>query len=382
MTRLGEAEWATALLCRAAEAARAAAGRVEPNPLVGAIALENGEPVGQGIHEYWGGPHAEENALLDARRQGRKPDAMVVTLEPCSSKGGNKKRGPCTQLLLDAGIRELVLGSLDPDPRHAGAGIEQLRAAGVLVHGPFEIPQVQNLLRRFHCGLSRKRPWVVLKWAMTLDGKTGTRTGSSRWISGKPARVWAHQMRAECDAVMVGPGTLVADDPELTVRHVEGPQALRIALDPEGLLTPEYRLLQSLDKAPLLVLRGEDGASSLPSEVEQEFLPTLASAVGSHRTLDMGAALELLWKRGIRRLLVEGGGGLAAQLVEAGLFDAVAVVVAPKLAGGRWARTGLAGLGVADMAESLPLEDLRCGQLGEDLLLEAFRHEDEAEAGA
>jgi diaminohydroxyphosphoribosylaminopyrimidine deaminase/5-amino-6-(5-phosphoribosylamino)uracil reductase len=367
-----DADW-VALLEQAVELANKSLGDVEPNPLVGALALQEGRVVGWGRHESWGGAHAEENALAHAKDRGAQPDTIVVTLEPCSSQGEGKKRPPCTQLLIDRGVRRVVIGALDPDPRHQGRAIQVLREAGLEVLGPFESPSLQEVLTRFRAGLELQRPWTVLKWAMTLDGKTGTRIGSSRWISGAAALDWAHRLRSHVDAVLVGIGTVIADDPLLNVRRVPGEDPLRVVVDPEGMLRPEHRLVQTREDAPLLVALGENAPDELPADVERVRLPVEPSPDSQHSRIVLEQLLRALFERGVRRLLVEGGGGLAADFVEQGLFDAVECVVAPKLCGGRNARTPVRGLGALEMSDSVPLVDLRTESLGDCMLLRALR---------
>ena len=180
------------LLDRAADLADRGRGEVEPNPRVGALAILDGKVVGEGWHQYWGGPHAEEKAIGAARDAGHEVDTVVVTLEPCSSAGPDKKRPSCTNLLTEVGVRRVCVGCLDPDPRHQGRGLDLLREAGIQVDGPRPTDRLDRLLVRFRRWLSSPRPWVLAKWAMTLDGKTATHTRHARWISGEAALVRAH----------------------------------------------------------------------------------------------------------------------------------------------------------------------------------------------
>ncbi|MCA8951733.1 MAG: bifunctional diaminohydroxyphosphoribosylaminopyrimidine deaminase/5-amino-6-(5-phosphoribosylamino)uracil reductase RibD, partial [Planctomycetes bacterium] len=223
-----------ALMAEALELAQRGRFHVEPNPRVGCLLLEDGEIVGRGWHEFYGGRHAEAMALDDARARGRQPDTAVVTLEPCSSAMGEdgKKTPPCAQALVAAGIRRVVIGSTDPNPRHRRAGIAVLEQAGVEVQDGVLASQCDDALELFRKSLALARPWILCKWAMTLDGKTAAPTGEARWISGPEARRRTHELRARCSGVMVGFRTAQIDDPELTVRHVEGAQPIRIVVDP------------------------------------------------------------------------------------------------------------------------------------------------------
>ncbi|MFM1871234.1 MAG: hypothetical protein RL398_656, partial [Planctomycetota bacterium] len=236
-----------ALMLEAIELAQRGRGEVEPNPRVGCILLQGGVPVAQGWHEYFGGRHAEAMALDEARAKGAKPDTAVVTLEPCSTPKGQdgKKTPPCAQALVDAGLKTVVIGALDPDPRHRRHGIEVLEQAGIEVIDGVHATRCDAINRPFQKALKQKRPWTLCKWAMTLDGKTAAPTGEARWISGAEARRRTHELRARCCGVMVGFRTAQIDDPELTVRHVEGKQPIRIVVDPLGEIDDDSNLVRT-----------------------------------------------------------------------------------------------------------------------------------------
>lgn len=368
---------AVSLLGRAAQLAERGRGEVEPNPRVGALALAGDRVVGAGWHAHYGGPHAEENALEDAAKNGARPDGIVVTLEPCSSADGGKKRRPCTELLLEAGIRRVIVGREDPDPRHGGRGLAELGGRGVRVEGPFELASLDTVLARFRLALALERPWVLAKWAMTLDGKTATVTGSSQWISGPAARDYAHELRARSEAVMVGMGTVLQDDPELTVRRVAGAHPLRVVVDPEAGLPGASRLIATVELAPVLVLARQDAEPGRIRRLESSGVEVLRIAAapagsGGARRIDLPAALSALRARGVRRLLVEGGGKLVWDLLAAGCLDQVAALIAPKIAGGRTAATPVMGAGIRSMGESLELDETYHKELGENLLMGGF----------
>ncbi len=351
---------------------------VEPNPLVGAIALDAHGVVAEGFHARYGGPHAEEVALERCLVQGRSPETLVVTLEPCSSVGAGKRRPPCTELICMAGVQRVVVGVLDPDPRHAGRGLELLREAGVEVLGPLPTPGLEALLTRFRQALERRRPWVLAKWAMTLDGKTATQSGSSRWISGEAALDWAHELRATADAVLVGFGTALTDDPELTVRRVTGKDPLRVVLDAEALLPPHAKLLRDRERGPVLVFVGAEADAGRVRALEAagakiDLCPFEAVSETGRRRVDLDyVLLRLREEYSVRRILVEGGGATLARFFERGAIDEVATCIAPKLVGGKRAPTPLGGQGIALMSDAVELEDVRTDLLGDCVRMHGF----------
>ena len=350
-------------------------GEVEPNPRVGALALRDGEVVGRGWHRWFGAPHAEVEALADARARGARADTVVVNLEPCSTPAGSegKKTPPCTRALLDAGISRVVIGMRDPDPRHGGRGVAELAAARVEVVEDVLAARCRAINAPFVRALALDRPWTISKWAMTLDGKTAAASGASKWISGEASRRRVHELRSRVDAVVIGARTARVDDPELTLRHVAGKQPVRIVVDPDAELDERSRLVQSLGVAPLWLI-----ASTAADPMRVDRLRALgvtvlavATAGPAHR-LELAEAWRELRRRGLRRVLVEGGGGLAAQLMNARCVDQVQCFIAPKLIGGRASPSPLGGAGRATMAEAWRLEDLEWQACGEDLLMSAF----------
>jgi diaminohydroxyphosphoribosylaminopyrimidine deaminase/5-amino-6-(5-phosphoribosylamino)uracil reductase len=350
-------------------------GEVEPNPRVGAIALQDGAIVGRGCHRYYGGAHAEVEALADAAARGARPDTLVVTLEPCSSRvgEGGKKTPPCIDAIVGARLRTVIVGMRDPDPRHAGRGLEALARSGVAVEEGVLAERCRAINAPFARWLTLDRPWTIAKWAMTLDGKTATETGNSRWISGPESRVKTHELRSRVDAVVVGYRTARIDDPELTVRHVAGKQPVRIVVDPLAELDDDSNLVATARKVPTWLLAGEEVDPLRAGHLTDLGVVVLHVPVrDGPRRLDLAEAWRELRRRGILRVLVEGGGGLVAELMAAGCIDQALCFVAPKAVGGRFAPTPMAGAGKASMEDAWRFSDLHWRSYGDDLAIGAF----------
>lgn len=358
-------------MARALELAERGRATVRPNPMVGCVIVRDDEVVGEGWHERAGEPHAEVHALRQAGGLARGAD-VYVTLEPCSHHG---RTPPCADALIEAGVRRVVIAAGDPDPRVDGAGVERLRAAGIeVVQGVLrEEAEAQN--ERFRTAHRERRPYVLYKTAMTLDGKIATRSGQSRWITGEAARARVQAWRAELDAVAVGVTTVLLDDPRLTVRGGDGQAA--------GRRSPTKVVFDSVARTPetaALFEPGEDGEGARVILVVGESAPAARVAAleargaevltvpGPRGRTGVREALTALYERGLSGLLLEGGGTLAWSFFEARAVDRVAWFVGPKLLGGRGA-SPLGGLGVGRMEDALGLTELRSEFIGQDLLL-------------
>jgi diaminohydroxyphosphoribosylaminopyrimidine deaminase / 5-amino-6-(5-phosphoribosylamino)uracil reductase len=357
------------MMQRALTLARRTRGYTCPNPAVGAVIVHNGTIVGEGYHRACGQPHAEAEALARAGDKARGA-TIYITLEPCDHHG---RTSSCTEAILAAAIKRVVTGAADPNPKVRGKGLTRLRKAGVeVVTGVLE-QECRDLNRDYNHYVSSGMPWVTLKWAMTLDGKIATRTGDSRWVSGEAAQRWAHRLRAQHAAVLVGLGTAMADDPLLTVRHVRGRQPARIVLDSRCELSLESRLVQSAMEVPLWVAVTQQAPEAWRWALVGKGVEVLEIAADSHGHIDIKALLCELGSREVMSVLMEGGSKVLGSFFDAGLWNQASIVIAPKLAGGEKAPSPLGGMGVARMTDIVPLRDAKMQRLGDDWLIEGYK---------
>jgi diaminohydroxyphosphoribosylaminopyrimidine deaminase/5-amino-6-(5-phosphoribosylamino)uracil reductase len=310
------------MMRRALSLAELGWGQVSPNPLVGAVLVTGGEVVGEGAHRMFGGAHAEAEALSSAGARAAR-GTLYVTLEPCTHYG---RTPPCTNAIIGAGVARVVLAARDPNPE-AGGGVEKLRAAGIAVDIGLLEAEASELNAAFFNSFRSDRPWVTLKLAVSLDGAIAGPTRQPGWITGPPARRRVHRMRAGSDAVAVGMGTVLADDPQLTVRDSEQPLVapIRIVFSRKGRLPLSSQLARTAIDAPVLVLTTQ-------ADTDHE-RALRAVGVDVLRAESLSEAMRALRARGIRSLLVEGGAALAASLIEADLVDRVVLFQAPVLLG-------------------------------------------------
>jgi diaminohydroxyphosphoribosylaminopyrimidine deaminase/5-amino-6-(5-phosphoribosylamino)uracil reductase len=363
------------LLRRAIALARKAQFDVEPNPPVGCV-LQRGEDgaVGEGWTAPWGGPHAEIVALRVAGERARGATAYV-SLGPCGVEG---KTPPCADALIQAGVARVVVGVGDPNPAEAGAGLTSLRAAGVVVdvaEGALQ-READELLDRFRRSLAQRRPWIVLKWAMSLDGRTAAARGSGGAISGPKAKRLVHGWRAHADAVAVGIETALVDDPSLTCRLADGlphgrPQPRRVVFDSALRLPLSAAMVQSAAQTPVLVVCGEDADHARRAALETAGCAVLPVPVSSGR-VDLAAALDALHVHGVRRMLVEGGARIHGAFLKAGLADQISAIVAPRILGGANAVPAVEGSGI-DTADAMrELEEVMWRRVGDDLVMRGY----------
>jgi diaminohydroxyphosphoribosylaminopyrimidine deaminase/5-amino-6-(5-phosphoribosylamino)uracil reductase len=332
---------------RALALARRGQGSVEPNPMVGCVIVRSGRVIGEGYHRRYGGPHAEVHALESVRGSARESTAYV-TLEPCCHHG---KTPPCTDALIAAGVRNVVAAVCDPFPRMRGQSVTLLRRAGIdVTMGVCETDAVELMAPYLKLQCSGL-PWVILKWAQSLDGKIATRTGDSRWISGAESRRLVHQLRGRVDAIVVGINTVLADDPELTCRDVPIRRvASRIVIDPHLRIPSASKLVRSARQVPTIVATVPAADAGRRRSLEGAGIEIL-EIPETARGLNLRRLLRALASRGMTNVLVEGGGRTAGALYDAGLADEAFVFVSPRLMGGREAPGPLAGSGPARMAD-------------------------------
>ncbi|MFH2005163.1 MAG: bifunctional diaminohydroxyphosphoribosylaminopyrimidine deaminase/5-amino-6-(5-phosphoribosylamino)uracil reductase RibD [bacterium] len=348
--------------------ARRGEGRTRPNPPVGAVLVRGERVLARGYHARAGEDHAEAAAL--AQVGGRAPGAeLFVTLEPCAHRG---RTPPCTEAILQAGITRVVVGARDPNPRTDGRGIRRLRRAGVEVVVGVLAEPCARMIEGFEMLVRAGRPLVVLKLAATLDGRIAARTGHSRWVTGEPARREVHHLRNRCDAILVGAGTITADNPALTCRIPRGRDPLRVVVSGRLSFPLDARVVTAAappggPTAVVATTRRSDGKRAAALRARGAEVLRLPSRRGR---IDVGALLGELGARGVLSVLVEGGSDVTASFLEGGYVDRIVWFVAPKIVGGVDAIPAVGGRGAPRMDQALRLRELVVRRVGEDLMLD------------
>ena len=349
----------------ALELARAAVGSTRPNPPVGAVVVRDGRIVGEGHTQPTGGDHAEIVALRQAGELARG-STLYVTLEPCSHHG---RTPPCTDAIISAGVSDIHASVVDPNPLVGGGGLEQLRRAGIPVTLGEGSEEAEELIAPHAKFITTGMPLVTTKFAMSLDGKIATRTGDSKWITSEESRRYVHTLRAQSDAIMVGIGTVLADDPQLTARDSDGAplprQPLRVIVDSSGRLPPDAVLLRQPGRTLVFV---SDEAEARQSGLESS-RAELIVAPGNDGRVDLLAMLSELGRRQITSLLVEGGGALLGSLFDERLVDKVIGFIAPVIIGGSTAPSPVSGSGVERIADAMRLNGVRIEHFGDDVAI-------------
>ena len=344
-------------------------GYTSPNPMVGAVVVKNRQVVGRGYHERFGGPHAEVNALNEAG-EGAMGATLYVTLEPCNHTG---KTPPCTERILAAGLRRVVVAMGDPNPGVKGGGIRHLRNAGIQVDEGVLEETARRQNEVFVKYIKTRRPFVILKCAATLDGRIATRTGDARWVSGPESRQFVHQLRHAVDAIMVGVDTVKADDPSLTTRLPDGNgcDPTRIILDTHLSLPLNARVLTQASSADTILITGPDTSASIQDQVRAAGAKILTTPLHNGR-IDMTAAMAALGAEGLASVLIEGGSRVSGSALRAGMVDKILFFYAPKLLGGDDGVPLCRGPGRGRMQDALEVEDLTVHRFGDDVMLEGY----------
>jgi diaminohydroxyphosphoribosylaminopyrimidine deaminase / 5-amino-6-(5-phosphoribosylamino)uracil reductase len=353
---------------RALELAERGRGYVEPNPLVGAVLVRAGQVVGEGWHQKFGQAHAEINALAAAGERA-VGSTLYLTLEPCCHHG---KTPPCTDALLASGVRRVVAAMLDPFPQVAGGGLALLRAAGVEVKLGVGEAEARQLNAPYLKLLDSGRPYVHAKWAMSLDGKIATWTGDSKWISGEASRRWVHTLRGRMDAIIIGSGTVRADDPLLTARPPGPRTATRVVLAGPSGLSADSQLVKTARTTPVLAVTAATEADPLLHL--QKAGGEVLHFPGADPVSMVSLLLDELGKRRMTNVLVEGGSRVLGSFRDVLALDEVHVFIAPSLVGGAAAVTPIGGTGADKIASALQLSDLRIEMLESDVLIHGLVH--------
>lgn len=354
---------------RALELALKAQGRTSPNPIVGAVVVKDGNIIGEGYHQRAGTPHAEVHALAAAGETARGA-TMYVTLEPCSHYG---KTPPCARAVAEAGLKRVVVAVLDPNPLVQGRGLEILNQAGIKTTVGVMEAQARRINEFFFKYITTGRPFVTLKMAMTLDGKVATATGDSKWISNEASRRYVHELRNTYDAVMVGIGTVLKDDPRLNTR-LEGTDTrdpIRVIID-SGLDIPlDSQIVQSAPKQPTIVFCGSDSSAVKAGRLEKQGIKIMPLESQSDQ-IPLHTVFDLLGKMNICSVLVEGGGTINGSIIDHHLADKVHWFIAPKIAGGSSAPSPVGGKGVEQMSAACQIADVDLKMFGDDVLITGY----------
>ena len=371
---------------RAIELAKKGGGYVHPNPLVGCVVVNDGAIIAEGYHEKYGEYHAERNALTRCQSE-TKGASLYVTLEPCCHYG---KTPPCTEIIIEKGIKKVYVGILDPNPLVAGKGVKRLQDAGIDVEVGLCADEIRELNKVFLKYITTKRPYVIMKTAMTLDGKIAAFTGDSKWVTNDESRKMVHQLRSEMSGVVVGINTVLADDPMLNCRlerHYHQP--VRIVVDSNLRIPVDCQLVKTAKEYRTIVAcrhfdrseaeRSEVEKSSLNVNKQKGFLDSMQTlemrglevihCASKDDHVDINDLMTKLGAQGIDSLLLEGGGTLNAAFLEAGCVDEVWAFIAPKIIGGADAKTPVSGKGIDKMSEAINLQDIDIQNINGDILI-------------
>ncbi|MBC5629194.1 bifunctional diaminohydroxyphosphoribosylaminopyrimidine deaminase/5-amino-6-(5-phosphoribosylamino)uracil reductase RibD [Clostridium sp. NSJ-6] len=341
-------------------------GKVNPNPLVGAVIVKEGRVIGQGYHEEYGKAHAEVNAF-NSLRESAEGATIYVTLEPCSHYG---KTPPCVDKIIESKISKVVIGTLDPNPLVAGRGVRKLRDSGIdVVVGILE-EECKNLAEVFMKYIVTKRPFVVLKTAMTLDGKIATKTGESKWITCDESRKNVHKLRNELSAIMIGVNTVIKDNPELTCRLNYGRNPIRVIVDSKLRIPMTSRVVND-NLARTIIATTDKRDNNKAKELEEKGIEVV-KVKAKYDRVDLNELMIKLGELNIDSVLLEGGGTLSFSALEEGIIDKVQAYISPKIIGGEMSKTPVEGNGVEELNKAILLENMTTENVGEDILIQGY----------
>lgn len=354
---------------RALELAEKGVGYTSPNPLVGAVIVKDGKIIGEGCHEFFGGPHAEINAFNHASEEVGGAE-MYVTLEPCSHYG---KTPPCARAIVKKGIKKVVVALEDPNPKVSGRGIKLLREAGIEVITGVMEEESRKLNEIFIKYITSGLPFCILKSAMTLDGKTAAVTGDSKWVTNEESRQYVHKLRHRVSSVMAGIGTVLSDDPYLTTRisGMEGRDPVRIIVDSSARIPLTANVLNLNSRAGTILAVTERASDARLKELEKKGAKIIMTPMVNNR-VDLKYLMKALGKMEIDSVFLEGGSELNYSALEADIVDKVNIFIAPKLIGGKDAKTPVGGSGRQLMQEAVTLKEIKTYAFGEDTMIEGY----------
>ncbi|MFC2067386.1 bifunctional diaminohydroxyphosphoribosylaminopyrimidine deaminase/5-amino-6-(5-phosphoribosylamino)uracil reductase RibD [Chloroflexota bacterium] len=345
--------------------ARRGLGKTSPNPMVGAVIIKDNRIIGKGYHHHFGGKHAEINAIQNAG-EGVEGATLYVTLEPCCHYG---KTPPCVDALIQSKIGKVIIGTIDANPPVNGKGVEVLKQHGIETRVGVLEGECRSLNEAYFKHITAGIPLVTLKFAQTLDGRIAAASGKSQWISSAESRRVAHKLRAVSDAVMVGIGTVLADDPQLTVRMVRGKNPARVILDSRLRIPLDAKVLQGQDEAATIIATTSRADGEKLSRLREMGIEVLATEEDDAGRVDIGKLLRTLGERGISSVLVEGGAGVITSFLRLNLVDKLVIFVAPKIMGKGIEAVG--ELNITDVSQALKLSFSKVRRVGEDLVIEA-----------
>ncbi len=341
-------------------------GRTSPNPLVGAVIVRDGEVVGRGFHRAVGEPHAEVVALNEAREKARSA-ILYVNLEPCCHWG---RTPPCTQAIIRGGISKVVAAIKDPNPQVDGRGFQELSSKGIEVKVGLLAEEAARLNETYLKYMRTGLPFVVLKLAQTLDGKIATSRGESKYITSLKSRQRAHRLRGRVDAVMIGVGTVLQDDPQLTVRHTRGRNPLRIVLDSRGRTPPQAKVISS--EGQVVIMTTSQASLSWREKMERAGAEIWELPLDGDLRIDLQEAIRVAGARGVTSLMIEGGRGVITSALKADVVDKFLLFISPKIMGDGIA--GVGDLGVRELSSLYRLYNMKAQRMDEDLLITAYVH--------